>query len=164
MNITQDLDKSLQVMLGVSKWLQENGLNPSQWWQPHNMNRDFLLKYTQPEEFFVGLVQGIPVASIVLQETDRHQNWESADQNKPQQALYVQWLCVARQFAGQGLSKKMIEFASQEARQRGLTFLRLDTDAHQKKLCDLYESLGFQLIGTQTKNKQKMALYQKSVS
>jgi len=85
---------------------------------------------------------------MILQETERNQSWKPIDGNNPKKALYVHWLCVHRDFEGQGLSRKMFEQAEKEAVKRGFSILRLDTYADELKLCILYESLGFKLVGT----------------
>lgn len=161
--IIQDVDRAISVMLDAAMWLHTSGKNPSKWWQPENMNRKFLLQHVEPDEFFVALMDGMPAASIILQDSERNQSWKSVDKDIPQPALYIHWLCVARKFAGIGLSKVMIDFAGEEARKRKFSLLRLDTIADGKKLRNLYESLGFQLMGVQQEEDQKTAFYQKLV-
>lgn len=159
--ITQDLNKSIEVMHNVGVWMDKSGLNPSIWWKPENMNRDFLLKHTEPNEYWVALVSNKPAASMILQESERNQSWKSVDGDKPKKSLYLHWLCVHRDFAGQGFSQKMVDFAIDEAKRRGFKLLRLDTNANENKLCKLYESLGFILMGTQKEKNQTTAFYQK---
>jgi ribosomal protein S18 acetylase RimI-like enzyme len=125
------------------------------------MTRAFLLQHTEPNEFYVELVDGTPVSSVILQDSERNQSWKPIDGDISQRALYVHWLCVARAFSGQGYSKIMVDFAADEARKRGFKLLRLDTDAEEKKLCKLYESLGFKLMGTEQEENHKTAFYQK---
>ena len=118
--IIQDTDRAIEVMHNVGTWMESSGLSPSQWWKPENMNRQFLLKHTESDEYYVAIIDNQPAASLVLQETERNQSWKSVDGDNPKQALYVHWLCVHRDFAGQGLSEKMIEFAEKEAKKRTL--------------------------------------------
>ena len=126
--IIQDTDRAIEVMHNVGTWMESSGLSPSQWWKPENMNRQFLLKHTESDEYYVAIIDNQPAASLVLQETERNQSWKSVDGDNPKQALYVHWLCVHRDFAGQGLSEKMIEFAEKEAKKRGFTLLRVGAD------------------------------------
>lgn len=163
MEIVQDMDRAILVMYEVGMWMKESGMNPSKWWDPQNMNRDFLLRHTEPNEFYVALVNNKPVASVILQETERNQSWKSVDRENPQKALYIHWLCVSRDFAGQGFSKTMVDFAAQEAEKRGFKLLRLDTNADKESLCKLYEGLGFRIMGTE-KDIRTTAFYQKVIS
>lgn len=145
--IIQDVDVSISVMLNAGKWLDESGKNPSQWWHPQNMNRDFLLNHVNANEFYAALVDGKPAASVVLQDNERNQSWKSIDNDKKQPALYIHWLCVDREFAGKGLSKMMITLAQREAKKRKFSFVRLDIITHEMKLRKIYDTLGFHLMG-----------------
>ena len=162
--IIQDTDLAISVMHGVATWMESQGMNLSKWWQPQNMNRKFLLQHTEPDEYYVVLANGKLAASVILQDSERNQSWKSVDGDNPQKALYVHWLCVSRGFAGQGYTGEMIGFAQKEARKRGLTLLRLDTNANEEKLCKLYEGLGFQLVGTDQETDHKTAFYQKTAT
>lgn len=164
MEIVQDTDKAISVMYEVSSWMKGSGMKVNQWWQPENMNRDFMLQHTEPNEYYVAIEDGKPAASVILQDSERNQDWSYIDKGNPQKALYIHWLCVARDFAGQGLSKVMVDFASEEAKRRNLPRLRLDTDADEEKLCKLYERLGFHLMGTEQEEAHRTAFYQKEVT
>lgn len=163
MEIIQDTDKAIAVMYEVATWRVNQGIDPGDWWKPENMNRDFLLKHTEPNEYFVALDNGKLAASVILEDTERNQDWSFIDKDDPKKALYIHWLCVARDFAGQGLSKVMIDFAAEEAKRRNLPRLRLDTDAEEKKLCQLYEGLGFNLMGIEGEGDHGVAYYQREV-
>ena len=161
--IIQNVDQAIEVMHNAGVWMAATGLNPSKWWKPENMNYKFMVKHAEPDEFYVAMVDGKPVASMVLQDTERNQSWKSVDGNKPKKALYVHWLCVHRDFAGQGLPKKMIAYVNSETKKRGFKRLRLDTDAGQQKLCKIYESLGFTLMGTEAEGEDSTAYFEKKI-
>lgn len=163
MKILQDKDKAISVLYEVGKWLEKSGKQPSKWWQPQNMNWRFLSKYTEPNEFYVAVMRGIPAASMVLQDNQRNQSWESIDKDKKQNAIYVHWLCVSRQFAGTNLSQKLIEVATEFAKEKGFSRLRLDTNAKEKKLMSVYKRLGFHLKGIEQEEDRQTAFYEKKV-
>jgi GNAT superfamily N-acetyltransferase len=158
--ILQDMDKAIEVMFNVGNWMENSGLETGEWWKPENMNREFLLKHTEPNEYFVITIDDKPAASMVLQETERNQSWKPIDGETPQKALYIHWVCVNRDFAGKGLSKKLIDFAKNEAQKRGFSRLRLDTIAEEKKLCAVYEKIGFVLMGSEKEGEHLTAFYQ----
>lgn len=160
LKIIKDLDKSIEVMNNVGLWMEKSGLKPTKWWKPENMNQEFMLKHAEPDEFYVALINNKPAASMVLQETERNQSWKSIDGEKPKNALYLHWLCVHRDFAGRGLSLKMVKFAKKEARRRGFNILRLDTNADEEKLCQLYDDMGFRLMGVEKEGKHSTAFYE----
>lgn len=159
--IVNNIDQAILVMRDAGKWLEESGKKPSKWWQLQNLNRDFLLHYAKPEEFYVALVDGTPAGAMILQFTQTAQEWPSLDNND--RSLYVHWLCVAREFAGQGLPKMLIDFAEKYAHKHGATQLRLDTNASEMKLRSIYEQLGFVLVTEVKEDYQTTALYQKKI-
>jgi ribosomal protein S18 acetylase RimI-like enzyme len=120
--ILQDTDRAITVMYNAASWMEKSGIPLSQWWEPQNMNPAFLLQHSEPNEFYVAVVAGKPAASVILQETERNQSWKPIDGDAPQHALYIHWLCVARDFSGQGYSKLMVDFAAGEAKKRDLSY------------------------------------------
>lgn len=161
--IIQDTDKAISVMYEVANWMKDKGIPLSKWWRPQNMSRAFLLQHAEPEEFYVAMVADQLAGSVILQETERNQSWRFIDGDVSKQALYLHWLCVARKFAGQGIPRVIVDFAVNEANKRGLKLLRLDTNAKEEKLCKLYESLGFHLMGTEQGGDNLTAFYQKKL-
>lgn len=154
------MDQAIEVMHKVGKWLNDSGKNPSKWWQVKNLNREFLLEYAHPEEFIVMLIDKKPAAAAILQSSQNAQDWKNIDNNQPQKALYIHWLCVDRQFAGQGLPKLMIDFAKQFAKDKGIKLLRADTNADLTKLRKIYEELGFSMVSIEQEDYRRTALYQ----
>lgn len=161
--IIQDMDQAIGVMRGVGKWLSDSGKKPSKWWKLENLNSTFLLRHAKEDEFYVGFVGGVPVVAAVLLLLENNQDWKSIDHNHLQAALYIHWLCVNRQFSGRNLPKVMVDFAARLAKKNGAGLLRLDASADNKKLQNIYEDLGFRLIGTKQENYRKSAFYQKSI-
>lgn len=162
-SVVQDTDKAISVLHDVGQWMEDSGMNPSKWWKPENLNKEVLLKYAKPEEFYVGLVDGEPAAAEILQTSQDAQDWQEIDKGKSVKALYVHWLCVDRKFAGQGLPGKMIDFAKDFAREKGVNLIRVDTNADEKKLRKIYEDLGFKLVAEIKEDYRTTAFYQMPV-
>lgn len=163
MKIIQDMDRAIGVMRSAGTWLAVSGKNPSKWWKLENLNRTFLLKHAKIDEFYVGMIGGIPAVAAVLMIINDNQDWKTIDKDNPQRALYIHWLCVDRQFAGQGLPKVMVDFSQRLAKKNGISMLRLDAKADKEKLQDIYEDLGFRLVGTKQEDYRTSAFYQKTV-
>lgn len=62
--------------------------------------------------------------------------------------LVIHLLCVRPSKMGQGIGKKMVQFAIEEAKRLNCSTVRLDTGAQNKPAIALYEKLGFELAGT----------------
>lgn len=163
MKIIQDLDQAVAVMRSVGTWMNASGKNPSKWWLLRNLNRMFLLRHAKEDEFYVGLAGGVPAVAAALMIIDNNEDWKSIDKGIPKKALYIHWLCVDRRFAGRSLPKQMVDFAARLAKKNGVGLLRLEANADKKKLQDIYEDLGFRLVGTKQEDYRRTAFYQKTV-
>lgn len=160
--VVQDMELALGVLKRVGQWMLDSGMNPSKWWHPDNMTQEFFSEYAEPEEFFVALVDNYPAAAQIIQWDQRNQDWSGIDKGEPPLAVYVHWLCVDHKFSGEGLPNIMIGFAEDLAKSRGINLVRIDTNATELKLRRVYESLGFELVGTQGEGYRTTAFYQKS--
>lgn len=163
-DFVQDMDLAISVMRSAGRWLLESGKKPSKWWKLENLNRNFLLQYAKPEEFYVALMNGKPVTAAILQLNQNSQDWQSIDKNNPKAALYIHWLCINREFAGMGLPKIMIDFAAKKAWDNNVNLLRADTNASEMKLREIYEELGFDLAGIEQEDYRRTAFYEKRIS
>lgn len=161
--IIQNVDQAISVMHSAATWLLKSGKKPNKWWQPQNMNHDFLLKHAEQNEFYVAIVNGKPAAAVILQNNERNQSWKSIDKENPKQALYLHWLCVEREFASKNLPKVMVDFANNLALKRNIKLLRLDTNANESKLREIYKNLGFSLMGIEKNETHNTAYYQKTI-
>ncbi len=162
--IIKDIDQAIGVMRNAGKWLADSGRKPSKWWKLENLNRTFLLRHAKEHEFYVGLIDDVPAVAAVLMMLDKNDDWKSINGDHPKKALYIHWLCVGRQFAGRGLPKMMIDFAERLAKKNDVSLLRLNANADKKKLQDIYEDLGFRLVGTKQEDSRTSAFYQKRIS
>ena len=58
----------------------------------------------------------------------------------------VKRMYVRPQYRGQGLAKRMLDHLAAQARQAGVTVLRLETGIHQAEAIGLYERYGFKRV------------------
>lgn len=143
--------------------LLDSRRRPSKWWHPDNLNKDFLFQYAKPEEFYTLTIGDKPAAAVVLQVDQNAQDWAVIDNNAQVPAMYIHWLCVSREFAGQDMSKKVVDLAGKLAAQQNVNILRADTNAEESKLRKVYESIGFELAGVADEDYRSTAFYQKLV-
>lgn len=79
-------------------------------------------------------------------------------------ALYVHGLMVDRRASGTGLGRAMVEWAGEQARAAGVTWLRLDHRASNPHLDDVYRSWGFEPVGETEKPGFAVVLMQRPVA
>ena len=161
--VVQNMDKAISIMRSASKWMKESGLHVSKWWSLENLNKDFLLQYAKPEEFYVILVDSKPAAAAILQPSQNAQNWKNVDKNKAKHAMYIHWLCVSKEFRGKKIPKFMIDFAAKLAKENGIKLLLADTNAEKIKLMKIYKNLGFNLVAKLQEDYRKTAFYEKKI-
>lgn len=164
--VETDMPAAIDVIRHAGTWMRDNNIaNYSDWWNPDIVSAEMLSPYAQPDEFFVVKVDGKPAAAVIIQVEQSLQDWSSVDKdNQPPKATYVHYVAVEREFAGRGLVSVIMDKATEIAAQEGSTFIRLDTNADEPKLCSLYEGLGFQRVGTEQEGDHLTAFYEKSVS
>lgn len=137
--IKGEVDKVIDTLKEVSAWGRSIGLNV---WKDEDLTKEKLLKYAKEEEFCLGKVSGDNACAMILQWKDSL-FWPGAKDNE---AGYIHKLCVRRQYAGQGLPGKLVGFALEECRKKKINYLRLDTGWTNKKLIEMYEGLGFEIV------------------
>jgi GNAT superfamily N-acetyltransferase len=133
------LDDFSSILTEAADWLYSIG--KGMWTAQQVSARGLLSEYT-PDEMFLGSFDGIPVATMILQEVDAL-FWPSVPRGE---SLFLHKLSVRRAFAGTGLAVAMIDWAKREVNCRSKKFLRLDCAADREKLCEFYESLGFHKV------------------
>jgi ribosomal protein S18 acetylase RimI-like enzyme len=161
MKVIQSMDRAIDVMHSVGEWMEESGMKPSKWWLPQNLNKEFLSQYAKPEEFYVLESGERDAAAAIFQISQNGQDWKAVDKYNSPKALYIHWLCVAREFAGQNLPKEMLNFAKNLAIKNNVNLLRVDTNAKEVKLRKIYEDLGFELVGQEKEDYRVTAFYQR---
>lgn len=132
-----DKQEALEIIKEAAIWLEKK---KERLWFPSDIDKEKISN--DKDEFIVLWEKDISVAAMILNDDD---NGLWGDRKK---ALYLHKLAVKRAFAGQGYSRKMIEYAIDYCEKKEISFLRLECDAKRKKLCKLYEKSGFIRINT----------------
>lgn len=152
-----DVETAINIMKEVTAWGRSVGLNV---WNDEHLTKEKLLVGVNEDNFYIGKVLDENASCMILQWNDAL-FWPGAKENE---AGYIHKLCVRRDYAGNGLSEKMVEFAIDECRKRNIGLLRLDTGWNKIKLRYLYESLGFELVGNIVlDDRGEFALYEMNI-
>ncbi len=164
-SIETDMAAAIDVIRHAGIWMRDSDTaNYSSWWNPEKVSNEMLSPHAKPNEFFVIKVGAQPVATAIIQTQQSLQDWSSIDNGKePPKAIYVHYVAVEREFAGQGLVAVLVEKATAIAKQQGCSVIRLDTNANEPKLCSLYQGLGFHRVGTEQDGDHLTAFYEKPV-
>jgi ribosomal protein S18 acetylase RimI-like enzyme len=141
-----DFERAIAVMREAASWLAESSRAASSFWPLEMLTPEGLASFADPDEFYVGLVDGDSAIAAVLRTSPVEQLWSLADGNRNINALYIYWLAVSRRFAGQGWPAMLMNFAKTRAQQIGCDRLRLAVAGSEPKLIDVYERLGFEQV------------------
>ena len=132
-----DTQEALKIMKEAASWLIEKG---EPLWLLYDIDEE---AFKNPKKDFIVLYEdGQSTAAMIL---NRSGNGLWPDDKD---SVYIHKLAVKREYAGQGYSLNMMEYAIDFCRQKGIRFLRLDCDAKREKLCRLYEKSGFNRVAT----------------
>jgi len=80
-----------------------------------------------------------------------------------EKAKYVHSLVVSEAFEGLGIGNKVLQKIAIDARKNNVTYLRLDCDSKNPKLCDYYLKQGFIKVGEKALPLSTYNLYQKNI-
>jgi GNAT superfamily N-acetyltransferase len=147
-----DVDNAINVMREVAKWCESTGKNM---WKIDDLTKDNLMEGLSEDNFYLGKFGNDIGSSMILQWYDPV-FWPLI---KPNESGFIHKLCVKRKYSGMGVSKKMVAYAIEECKKKGINHLRLDTGWNRSKLCQLYESMGFINVGRKTIGAMDYALY-----
>ncbi|WP_430534586.1 GNAT family N-acetyltransferase [Listeria rocourtiae] len=132
-----------QLMTDTASWLKSRG---SMQWSDILEGKDvheLKTRIRDGEVFLVRKTHHI-AAAFILRKTAS--DWDERlwrDHGYQTPARYLHRLMIARDFAGQNLSKDILDWASVESLQTGYPYLRLDCIADNEKLNTLYQNAGF---------------------
>ena len=154
---TGDVDHAIGIIREVAQWCEKTGKNM---WKLDELTEENLVKGLSPENFCIGMMNNEGVCSMILQWNDTL-FWPDVEKNE---SGFIHKLCVRREYAGQGFSNKMVEYAREECKRRGVRYLRLDTGWSRSKLCIHYEGLGFKKVGKRVIKDKEYALYEMRVN
>lgn len=135
------------------EWLDSIGMSM---WSIQNVSWENLSRFYKIDEVYIGYVNNTPACCMILPSFDPSY-WDDVP---PQDSLFVHKVTVSREFAGTGLTQKMLQFAVEKTREVGYKTLRIDARVLRPKLRKIYEDFGFEFVRTaMVDNSFEVALY-----
>ncbi|MFJ9460358.1 GNAT family N-acetyltransferase [Kitasatospora sp. NPDC101447] len=128
------------LLIEASEWLASRGSD--QWQFPPR--RDRLLSAMDRGECFLAYCDGEPIATLTVDGMADPEFWEPGD--RPDEALYVHRMAVARKASGRDAGGALLSWAVDRAAAAGKRFLRLDAWKTNPGLHRYYLSQGFSLV------------------
>ena len=135
-----DLGAVVDLWNEASKWLAAKG--QTQWQYPVRV--DAITERIQAQRLWIMFDDFGPAATVTVDENADPNIWLPSD--RPEAALYVHRLVVARRCAGRQFGARILNWAAQHAREAGREYLRLDAWTTNEGLHRYYISQGFRLV------------------
>jgi ribosomal protein S18 acetylase RimI-like enzyme len=136
-------------VVALVKWaiekMHRNGIPQ---WGEYYPTREIFLADIAAGSLYAARIDSSIVGIIGLDE-NQFSEWKGQDWiDAKGKALAVHRVCVATDFQGQGIAKKLMCFAEGYARANGYTSMRLEAFAGNPVSLGLYDSLGYRRCGT----------------
>jgi len=133
-----DLVTVSSILKEAADWLRMTGRGM---WRDDELDPDRIHQDVAAGLFNLAHYDGEPAGTIKFQLEDAR-FWPDFPKND---AAYVHRIAVRRQFAGKGVSSRMLEWAVSHTAALGRSYLRLDCEADRRELRTIYERFGFRL-------------------
>jgi len=133
-----DLVLVSSILKEAADWLRATGRSM---WRDDELDPERIYQDVAAGLFNLAHYDGQPAGTIKLQLEDAR-FWPDFSGND---SAYVHRIAVRRQFAGMGVSTRMLKWAVNHAAALGRSYLRLDCEADRQELRAIYERFGFRL-------------------
>jgi ribosomal protein S18 acetylase RimI-like enzyme len=108
-----------------------------------------------------GIKQNGSLAGIMTLNEDQYPAYQDIPWTDNGRALVIHRLCISPDFQGQGLAKRLVQFAEKYARENHYSSIRLDAFTQNKKALGLYDSSHYQRRGVIKFRKGEFYCYEK---
>jgi len=136
-----DLDSTLDLFIKVTDLMLENGIDQ---WNYDYPNEESIRQDIASENHFVIVEDGVVLGTILLDKNQDEQYKSIHWNTRNKDVLVIHRLGVLPKAQGQGLAKKLCNFAEDYAKENGYKVIRLDAYAGNPISNGLYIKMGYQ--------------------
>jgi GNAT superfamily N-acetyltransferase len=146
-----------EILAEAATWLEHRGMPM---WAPDDVSIRGVENDVNAGNFFLAWSDQVAVGTMCLTESDPL-FWPDA---LPDEALYSHRLAIRRARSGGHVSSALLRWALDQARVRGVRYLRLDCEASRPSLRRIYERFGFSYHSDRAVGSFVVARYQISTT
>lgn len=148
-----DVETISEILQESARWLIDKG---EKLWDLDLLTADKIRDQVEIGMFWTAKVDGESAGCVRFQLSDE-EYW--GDVPHAADSAFIHRLAVRRKFAGQGISRILIDWAKAQARLEGREFLRLDC-VDRANLRRVYENYGFEFHSYKERKPYTVARYQ----
>lgn len=115
-------------------------------WDDHYPNETVFRQDIAKDQLWVADIDG-QLAGVAALTEDQEPEYAQVGFDLSQRAIVTHRLAVDPAFRGQGVGAALLAQAEQIARERGITFLRIDTNSENQATQTLFPKLGYTYAG-----------------
>lgn len=138
-----DLEQIMRIIKAVCKEMRLEG--NEQWDENYPRENDFL-NDIQRRELYVSETNGAVCGFLCINDIEPEEyariNWSSH-----QKPLVLHRMAVASEFRGQGIASGLFQFAEKIALNKGMNYLRSDTNSLNSKMNALFVKMEYTFVG-----------------
>lgn len=158
-----DLPQITELLLNTARWLQSQG---SDQWSGLLRGED---SHRTPEavrrgDVFVVKDGAVVAAMVMLLRKPSAWDIELWGDAERANAVYVHRLAINREYAGQGLGGKVLDWVSEGIRFPGVDRIRLDCIASNETLNAFYPRMGYTYVGESSNDLASFSKYEKKLT
>ena len=150
----KDVETVSAILQESARWLIEND---RKLWDLNHLSVENIKDQVEDGMFWLAKVE-VEAAGCVRFQLSDDEYWGDVPRSEIDSA-FIHRLAVRRKFAGQGISKALIDWAKAKSKAEGKEFLRLDC-ADRETLRRVYENYGFEFHSFKEREPYKVARYQ----
>ncbi|HLS31883.1 MAG TPA: GNAT family N-acetyltransferase [Flavobacteriaceae bacterium] len=156
----EDKQEVLQLFKDSAEKISKLNIDHWQYWKNPPLEK---IKWVEEgianhEFFFIHTLNGEHIGMVRIMEADELYWGKQKDK-----ALYIHSLVVKEKHNGKGLGAVIIQKIANKAKEADCSYVRLDAEAKNTKLCSYYEGLGFEKVGSKELSLSTYNLYQKEL-
>lgn len=147
-----DVETVSAILQESANWLIEKG---EKLWQLDELAADKIKEQVESGMFWLAKVEGEAAGCVRFQLEDK-EYWGDVPH---EDSAFIHRLAVRRKFAGQGISRALVDWAKTKAKAEGKEFLRLDC-INRENLRQVYENYGFKFHSFKEREPYMVVRYQ----
>ena len=132
-----DAETVSEILTSAARWLEERG---TPMWKGDELLPEHTRMDVEAGMFHLAECEDGQIAGVLKFQLEDPLFWPECPEGE---AAYVHRLAVRREFAGTGVSQRLLRWALEETRAMQRRFLRLDCEASRAGLRAFYEAFGF---------------------